>query len=206
MGSVGGCSRGWGSFVIGRDQGGGRAESSLPGLAGLAREPRPAGAPRDIIETMPGQELMSLAEVREVLERSRTVAVLGAHVERERAAFYVPDYLHAQGYRIIPVNPRFAGRQAMRELWEEPFRSSLAEVEEEVDLVDVFRASGALFGHLDDLLAMRPAPGVVWFQLGIRNDAVARELMAAGIDVVQDRCTLADHRDLGLGAPRSSPR
>ena len=62
----------------------------------------------------------------------------------------------------------------------------------DVDLVDVFRRPGDVPGHLDDILAKHPR--AVWMQLGIRNDAVANRLIAEGIDVVQDRCLLVDHR------------
>ncbi len=116
--------------------------------------------------------------------------VLGAHCEPHRPAFYVPDYLHRHGYRVIPVNPGLAGET----LWGGRVCPSLVELGEPIDLVDVFRRPDALDGHLADFLAMRPPPRVVWFQLGIRNDRVAARLVAAGIDVVQDRCTMADHR------------
>jgi hypothetical protein len=93
------------------------------------------------------------------------------------------------------VNPTFSGRT----VWGAPFRDGLAELEEPVDMVDVFRRAEHLPGHLADILAMTPRPGVVWLQLGIRHDAFAARLAQAGIDVVQDRCTMADHRTLGLG-------
>jgi predicted CoA-binding protein len=137
------------------------------------------------------------ARLREILMSSPTVAVLGIHREPERAAFYVPEYLHDEGYRIIGVNPRLAGA----ELFGEPTRATLAEIAEPVDLVDVFRRAENLPGHVEDILAMKPRPKVVWFQLGIRNDDVAHILEAAGITVVQSRCMLADHQRLGLGAP-----
>ena len=141
-------------------------------------------------------ELRTDEDLKRVLSETRTVAVLGAHDEAGRAAFYVPDYLHEQGYRVLPVNPLLAGR----ELWGERVRKSLADLGgEAIDLVDVFRRPSALPDHLHDFLAMTPRPKVVWFQLGIRNDDVAAKLTAAGIDVVQDRCTLADHRRLRLG-------
>jgi predicted CoA-binding protein len=133
-------------------------------------------------------------DVREILTSARTIAVLGASTKTERPAFYVPDYLYSQGYRVLPVNPLHKGER----LWGEPFRAQLQELGEPVDIVDVFRLAIALPQHLEDFLAMRPAPKVVWFQLGIRNDEVAAKLIAAGIEVVQDRCTLADHRRLGL--------
>lgn len=146
-------------------------------------------------------ELIREPDIVKVLERSRVVAVLGAHRETHRPAFYVPDYLHEQGYRVLPVNPQLAGQT----LWGEPVRPRLTDLTEPVDLVDVFRRPDAIDDHLEDFLAMRPAPGVIWFQLGIRNDKVAAALVAAGLDVVQDRCTLADHkrfRRAGLLAAR----
>ena len=137
------------------------------------------------------------AGVRAILTSSPTIAVLGIHREPEKAAFYVPEYLHDEGYRILGVNPTFVGQ----ELFGEPVRATLAEIAEPVDLVDVFRRPDAIPAHVDDILAMRPRPKVVWFQLGIRNDDAAKILEAAGITVVQNRCTLADHQRLGLGAP-----
>jgi len=140
-------------------------------------------------------EVQSVDRVREILASAKTIAVLGASTQTERPAHYVPEYLHEQGYRVLPVNPLHRGER----LWGEPFRDKLQELGEPIDIVDVFRAPAALPQHVDDFLAMRPLPKVVWFQLGIRNDAVAAKLIAAGIEVVQDRCTLANHRRLGIG-------
>ncbi len=139
-------------------------------------------------------EVRSLDRIREILARARTIAVLGASTKPERPAHYVPAYLHARGYRIIPVNPLHLGELG----WAEPYRAKLGELGEPIDIVDVFRHPGFLPSHLQDFLAMRPAPKVVWLQQGIRHDEVAASLIAAGIEVVQDRCTLADHRTLGL--------
>ncbi len=131
-------------------------------------------------------------EIRRILRDNRVFAILGAHPEPHRAAFYVPDYLQGQGYTVLPVNPTKVGQR----LWNQPVKGTLAELEQPVDLVDVFRPGYALGEHVDDILAMNPRPKVVWFQLGIRNDAVAKRLRDEGITVVQDRCTLADHRRL----------
>ncbi len=137
--------------------------------------------------------LLTLPEdARKVLQRSRTVAVLGAHSDPSRPAHYVPAYLAQQGFRVFPVNPRLVGTT----LWGQPVRASLTELEGPIDIVDVFRRAEDLPAHLDEIRAVHP--GVAWFQSGIRNDAVAAALVAAGIDVVQDRCTLADHRAFGL--------
>jgi predicted CoA-binding protein len=141
------------------------------------------------------REIGDVATVRRVLEDARTIAVLGAHVDPAKPSHYVPEYLAEQGYRIVPVNPTFAGQ----ELWGRRVVATLAELDTPIDVVDVFRRPDKIPGHLDDILAMEPLPRVVWFQLGIRNDQAARQLIAAGIDVVQNRCTLADHRMFRLG-------
>jgi hypothetical protein len=136
-------------------------------------------------------------QLREILTTSPTIAVLGLHHEPEKAAFYVPEYLHDEGYRIIGVNPQLAGKK----MFGENVRKTLAEIDEPVDLVDVFRRAELIPQHVEDILAMEPRPKVVWFQLGIKHEDAARILEAAGITVVQNRCTLADHQRLGLGAP-----
>jgi predicted CoA-binding protein len=137
------------------------------------------------------------ARLREILTGSPTVAVLGVHLEPEKAAFYVPEYLHDEGYRVIGVNPKFIDET----LFGERVRATLREIDEPIDIVDVFRRPEDIPAHLDDILAMKPRPRVVWFQLGIRHDDAAKVLEEAGITVVQNRCTLADHQRLGLGPP-----
>ena len=137
------------------------------------------------------------SQLREILTSSPRIAVLGAHTEPEKAAFYVPEYLHDEGYSIIGVNPRFVGET----LFGQPIRATLAEIGEPIDLVDVFRRSEVIGDHVEDILAMKPRPKVVWLQLGIKNEDATKVLEAAGITVVQNRCTLADHQRLGLGAP-----
>lgn len=137
------------------------------------------------------------AQIRGILAGSPTVAVLGIHADPHKPAYYVPEYLHDEGYRVLGVNPQLAGQP----LFGQPVRATLRELAEPVDLVDVFRRSESIAAHLDDILAMQPRPAVVWFQLGIRNDEVAGVLEAAGIRVIQDRCTLADHQRLGVGRP-----
>jgi hypothetical protein len=140
-------------------------------------------------------ELTTDPQIEAALRTARVVAVLGAHTDPARPAFYVPDYLHTQGYRVLAVNPQLAGKS----LWGEPVRASLDALGEPVDIVDVFRRPDLLPGHLAEILAMTPRPRLVWLQQGIRNDDFARALQAEGIDVVQDRCTLAEHRRLGIG-------
>lgn len=134
-------------------------------------------------------------DVVRLLRRARRVAVLGASTHASRAGHYVPRYLHGQGYEIHPVNPVHAGQW----LFGREVVASLADLSVAVDVVDVFRRADRLPSHLDELLALRPRPGAVWLQSGIRDDRFARALSEAGIDVVQDRCMLADHQRLVVG-------
>ena len=139
---------------------------------------------------------MTEAETREhVLKTSKTIAVLGAHHDPTKAAYFVPEYLQSQGYDIFLVNATKAGETILGQ----EVVATLAELKTPIDMVDIFRRPETLPGHVDDLLAMKPLPKVVWFQLGIVNDEVAKILSDAGITVVQNRCALADHQRFGIG-------
>jgi len=133
-------------------------------------------------------------DLRALLESARVVAVLGAHTEMSRPACYVPAYLYANGYRVVPVNPECLGQT----IWGEPFRAALGEIDEAIDVVDVFRPGGEVAAHVDEILAMALRPKAVWLQLGVRDDASAGRLVEAGVDVVQDRCMLREHRRLQI--------
>jgi len=131
--------------------------------------------------------------IRQVLASTRTIAVLGMRPEAksDRPAFYVPAYMSEAGYRIIPVP--VADPTVETILGETTYRS-LAEIPDEIDLVNVFRRPSDIPAHIPDILAKRPA--AVWFQLGIRNDDAARRLAREGIKVIQDHCIMVDHRRL----------
>jgi predicted CoA-binding protein len=130
-----------------------------------------------------------------ILKNARTIAVLGAKTSPSEPSHYVPAYLQAHGYRVLPVNPTIAGARVLGER----VLSTLADLTEPVDLIDVFRRPEYLPGHAAEILRMSSRPAVVWFQLGIRHDGAARELAEAGIRVVQNRCMMPEHRRL-LGA------
>ncbi len=132
-------------------------------------------------------------ELKRFLQQARTIAVLGAHKDPSRPAHYVPKYLREQGYRLLPVNPRFQGEA----LFGEKVVASLLDLKEPVDILDVFRPSSALLGHLEEVLALRP--GLVWLQSGIQNPEFEKALEGAGIPVVADRCLMVEHRRLFLG-------
>lgn len=130
-------------------------------------------------------------EIIQVLESSKTIAVVGFHPDSTKPAHYVPEYLQRQGYRVLAVNPALAERGL--QAFGHPVAATLAELREPVDVVEVFRRSDKVHEHLSDILSMHPLPKTVWLQLGIRDDEVARQLSERGIQVVQDRCMLSDH-------------
>ncbi len=133
----------------------------------------------------------------QIFREVRTIAVLGAKGEAGEPAFYVPAYLKARGYRVLPVNPTRAGQRILGET----VVATLADLPERVDAIEVFRRPEFLPGHASEVLRLSWKPGVMWFQLGIRHDAAAAELARAGIRVVQDRCMMPEHRRLlGQGA------
>ena len=132
------------------------------------------------------------AGLTRILREARTVAVLGAKAAPREPAYYVPAYLQERGYRIIPVNPTLAGEKILGETT----LAMLADLPEPVDVIDVFRRPEFLPGHAREILALPWRPRAVWFQLGIRHDGAAAELARAGIDVVQDRCMMPEHRRL----------
>lgn len=131
--------------------------------------------------------------VRQVLRDAKRVAVLGIKTEAAagQPAYYVPQYLQQAGYEIVPVPVYYPN--ATQIMGEKVYRS-LAEVPGEIDLVVVFRRSEDVPPHLDDILAAKPK--AVWMQSGIRHDEVARRLAEEGIKVVQNRCSMVEHRYL----------
>ena len=132
------------------------------------------------------------AGLSRILREAESVAVLGAKAQPSAPAYYVPAYLAGQGYEILPVNPRLEGTIVL----DAPVVATLADLEDPVDVIDVFRRPEYLPGHAAEILALSWKPAVVWFQLGIRNDDAAEQLARAGIRVVQDRCMMPEHRRL----------
>ena len=140
----------------------------------------------------PGRLLDSPAEIRALLESARRIAVLGIKTEPMQPAYYVPQYAQRAGYEIVPVPVYYP--EVTEVLGQRVYRR-LTDIPGDIDIVNVFRRPADVPPHVDDIIAKRPK--AVWMQLGIRNDAAARQLTAAGIDVVQDRCLMVDLRRIG---------
>lgn len=127
-------------------------------------------------------------ELREILKESRTIAVVGASGSEGKEAHSVPRYLQEHGYRVLPVNP------AREEILDVPAVSSLADIDEQIDVVDVFRPAE----ETPDIARAAVAAGakVLWLQLGIESDEAARIAEEGGLRVVMDECMKQSHERL----------
>ena len=124
--------------------------------------------------------------IRRILDRTRTIAMVGASATWNRPSFFAMKYLQEKGYRVIPVNPRSAGEEILGET----VYASLDEIPGPVDMVDVFRSSADAGPIAEQAAALAEEKGikVLWMQLTVRNDAAAKVAEAAGLQVVMDRC------------------
>jgi predicted CoA-binding protein len=125
----------------------------------------------------------------QILSETKTIALVGASPNPARPSHSVMRYLLAQGYRVIPVRPLDLEVLGM------PCVASLAEIEEPIDLVDVFRREDAAPGHARE--AVEAGAKAFWLQLGLRSPEASRIATEAGLDYVEDRCTAIVHRNLG---------
>src|SRR5262249_10853901 len=131
------------------------------------------------------------AKLRSILQRVKTIAMVGASSNWNRPSYFVMKYLQGKGYRVLPVNPGVAGE----ELLGEKVYASLRDIPEPVDMVDVFRPAREAPAIVEDAMAI--GAKVVWMQLGIRNDAAAAMAEKAGIEVVMNRCPKIEFGRLG---------
>lgn len=130
-------------------------------------------------------------DVARIVRENKRIAVLGIKTEaqRDQPAFYVPEYMARAGYDIVPVPVYFPD---VTEILGRPVYRTVSAVPAPVEMVNVFRRPRDIPPHVEDILAARPR--VVWLQLGIRHDEAAETLAKSGIQVVQDRCLLVEHR------------
>ena len=129
-----------------------------------------------------------------ILSRTKTIALVGASANAARPSHRVGQFLTAKGYRVIGVNPGLAGQQ----LFGETVYADLAAVPDDVDMVDIFRASDAVPGIVDAALARWPALQTIWMQLDVTHEQAAAKAEARGVDVIQDRCPKIEIDRLGL--------
>ncbi|HEX7423153.1 MAG TPA: CoA-binding protein [Terriglobales bacterium] len=124
--------------------------------------------------------------ITELLKRSRTIAVVGLSDSPLRASHGVSAYMQSQGYRIVPVNP------TVENVLGEDSYSSLLDVKEKIDIVNIFRRSEFVPDVVDQAIQLKvPA---IWMQEGVIHEAAAEKARQAGILVIMDRCILKEHR------------
>jgi uncharacterized protein len=124
------------------------------------------------------------AYIRGILNTVKTIAMVGISPKDVRPSYFAFKYLLERGYRMIPVNPGQVGEDILGQR----VYARLADIPEPVDMVDVFRAPQYALAIVEEALALKPRPQVIWMQLGIRNDEAASLAQANGLKVVMDRC------------------
>jgi len=129
-------------------------------------------------------------DLRTLLTSARRIAVVGLSADEDRPSFGVARYLQAAGYEIVPVNPKWLGREILGV----SVVARLTDIEGGIDVVDAFRRAVDMPRVVDDAIAA--GAKTLWMQLGIVNGAEAQRALAAGLDVVMDRCMMAEHRRL----------
>ncbi len=126
-------------------------------------------------------------EIKEIFSL-KNVAVVGMSKNPDKAAHYVPKYLSEQGYNIIPINP------IRNEILNKKSYQSVSEVDQPIDIVDVFRPSDQVLPVVEEAIKMKPK--VIWLQQGIHNEEAEELARKQGIKVVFNRCMLAEHQRL----------
>jgi predicted CoA-binding protein len=125
--------------------------------------------------------------LRRILRENRVIAMVGLSADWFRPSYFAAKYLQEHGYRVIPVNPRYAGKQVLGETC---YRT-LREIPFKVDVVDVFRRTEDVAPIAEDALAI--GAKVLWQQIGVKDEASAAKAQAAGLDTVMDRCMKIEH-------------
>ncbi len=130
--------------------------------------------------------------LRDILTRTKVIAVVGVSMNPVRPSYYVARYLGLKGYTVIPVNPGHAGQR----LFGQEVRASLQDISEPVDMVDIFRRSEAVPAVVDEALEILPALRTIWMQIGVEHAGAAALAGARGIDVIQNRCPKIEYQRL----------
>ena len=124
------------------------------------------------------------AYIRGILNTVKTVAMVGFSPKENRPSYFVFKYLLERGYRVLPVNPGQAGKEALGQ----KIYASLSDIPVPIDMVDIFRGSEHVLPIVQEALALQPKPAVIWMQLTVHNDEAAKLAEDAGIKVVMNRC------------------
>lgn len=122
-----------------------------------------------------------------ILTTHRTIAMVGLSADPMRPSHFAAIYMQAEGYDIVPVNPRYAGQTILGQ----PVYASLSDIPRPIEIVDVFRKPADVPPIAEEAIAI--GAKVLWLQLGVVNEEAAAAARAAGLDVVMDRCVKIEH-------------
>jgi predicted CoA-binding protein len=128
--------------------------------------------------------------LRRILKENRVIAVVGLSADWFRPSYFAAKYMQEHGYRVIPVNPRYAGKEVLGERC----YAGLREIPDKVDIVDVFRRGEDVGPIADEAIAI--GAKVLWQQIGVKNETAASKARAAGLETVMDRCVKIEHARL----------
>ncbi len=144
--------------------------------------------------TIQMSSLPSDAQIRNILQNVRTIALVGLSSNPARDSNGVFSFLLRHGYRAVGINPGLAGQTVHGA----PVHARLADVPFAIDMVGIFRNSEAAGAVVDEALALKPLPKVIWMQLGVINEAAAEKARARGVEVVMNHCPKIEIARLGL--------
>ena len=130
--------------------------------------------------------------LREILKSTKTIAMVGLSMNETRPSYFVGRYLHKRGYKIIPINAGHGGKDFFGQL----VKSSIYEIDEPVDMVDIFRKPEAVPQIVDDSLAKLKGLKTIWMQIGIKHESSAQKARKLGLNVIEDRCPKIEHQRL----------
>ncbi|MGA9409449.1 MAG: CoA-binding protein [Roseobacter sp.] len=132
------------------------------------------------------------AHLKDILKRTRRIAVVGVSLNPVRPSYYVGRYLDLKGYQIDPVNPRHVGET----LFGKQIVGALSDIDGAVDMVDIFRRSEAVPEIVDEALEVLPGLATIWMQIGVSHEQAAAKAEARGITVIQNRCPKIEYQRL----------
>ena len=130
--------------------------------------------------------------LRRILRRTKVIALVGVSANPVRASNFVARYLSLRDFQVVPVNPAYAGQT----LFGQTVRAHLSEIDEPVDMVDIFRRSEAVPEIVDDAMRLFPTLRTIWMQFGVQHPQTAAIAEARGYDVVQNRCPKIEYQRL----------
>ena len=130
--------------------------------------------------------------LRGILMSTKTIAMVGLSMNETRPSYFVGRYLHKRGYKVIPVNAGHGGKHFFGQV----VKSSIDEIDEPVDMIDIFRKPEAVPQIVDDSLAKLKGLKTIWMQIGIKHEGSAQKARQLGLNVIEDRCPKIEHQRL----------